>query len=257
MAFSHQKVFFGSLFAAAAHALKTMGAIERFLGGETGMTGVLHTHNRRLDFHPHVHFVVPAGRIDRKNRFWKRTRDGEFLFPQKALARVFRARLVVLLRKEGLVMPEVFRKGDWVVDCKNVGTREPALKYLSRYLYRGVISEKRIIRCENGRVTFVYRESRTGKLLERTLPGEDSLWLVLQHVLPRGFRRVRDYGFLHGNPRKLLRLIQFLLGAKAAPLREARRPAFICQGCGAEMVVMPGGPVSRRRSRSPPEIRAV
>ena len=85
------------------------------------------------------------------------------------------------------------------------------MKYLSRYLYRGVIREQDIVANHHGKVTFKYVDSRTGQTRYRTLKGEDFLWLVLQHVLPKGFRRVRDYGFLHGNARKLLTLIQLTL----------------------------------------------
>jgi len=87
----------------------------------------------------------------------------------------------------------------WVIDCAHVGRGKPALKYLSRYLYRGVISEHAIVSVQDGLVTFSYTDSKTGKTQYRTLKGEDFCRLVLQHVLPKGFRRVRDYGFLHGN----------------------------------------------------------
>jgi len=100
---------------------------------------------------------------------------------------------------------------EWVVDCTHVGKGISALKYLSRYLYRGVISEKNIVSNQNGQVTFKYIESKTGNTLYRTLKGEDFLHLILQHVLPKGFRRVRDYGFLHGNAKKLLSLVQLIL----------------------------------------------
>jgi hypothetical protein len=105
----------------------------------------------------------------------------------------------------------------WVVDCKHVGKGMPALKYLSRYLYRGVIGENNIIANQNGEVTFKYIDSHTGQTRYRTLEGEDFLWLVLQHVLPKGSRRVRDYGFLHGNARKLLVLIQLTLKVMVSP----------------------------------------
>ena len=98
-----------------------------------------------------------------------------------------------------------------MVDCAPVGKGEPALEYLSRYLYRGVISENNIIANRDGKVTFRYVEGKTGKTQYRTLAGEDFLWLVLQHVLPKGFRRVRDYGFLHGNAKKLLSLVQLVV----------------------------------------------
>ena len=201
------------------------------------MTGVLHTNSRKLDFHPHVHFLMPAGAIDVKNRLWKR-KDWHFLFPEKALARLFRGKLIDRIRQEGWILPDGLRKHDWVVSCKEAGSGEPALKYLSRYLYRGIIAEKRIVENNDGKVGFLYRESRTGRWKKRILPGEDFLWLVLKHVLPRGFRRARDFGFLHGNARKKLRLVQLLLHANV-PLREKRpRPVFHCPACGSDMAII-------------------
>lgn len=94
----------------------------------------------------------------------------------------------------------------WVVDCTHVDKGQPALEYLSRYLYRSVISEKSIVTNEHGNVTFRYIDSKTGQTQTRTLKGEDFLWHVLQHVLPKGFQRARDFGFLHGNAKKRLSL---------------------------------------------------
>jgi hypothetical protein len=128
--------------------------------------------------------------------------------------------------------------GLWVVDCTHVGQGQPALKYLSRYLYRGVISEKNIVANQHGKVTFKYLDSKTGQTRYRTLKGEDFLWLVLQHVLPKGFRRVRDYGFLHGNARKLLTLIQLTLKV-VITIRPARpRPVFSCPRCQSPMQIL-------------------
>ncbi len=105
---------------------------------------------------------------------------------------VFRARFLAALNEAGLSIPKRAPK-EWVVDCTHVGKGISALKYLSRYLYRGVISEKNIVSNQNDQVTFKYTESKTGNTLYRTLKGEDFLHLILQHVLPEGFRRVRDY----------------------------------------------------------------
>ena len=85
----------------------------------------------------------------------------------------------------------------WVADCKSVGNGEKALIYLGRYLYRGVLQESDILPCENGQVSFRYRDSQSGEMKVRTLPGADFLRLILQHVLPKGFRRSRNYGFLY------------------------------------------------------------
>lgn len=154
---------------------------------------MLHTHSRKLDYHPHIHAVVPGGGIDKKRKQWKKLK-GKYLFNEFALAKVFRARFIEALKDAEFSLPEKLPK-KWVVHACHVGHGLPALKYLSRYLYRGVISEKNIISNKNGKVIFRYTNSETGETEYRTLKGETFLYLILQHVLPRSFRRVRDYGF--------------------------------------------------------------
>ena len=97
------------------------------------------------------------------------------------------------------------------MDCKSVGTGEKALVYLGRYLYRGVIREKDIVACSDTTVTFAYQDAKTGKSARRTVSGAQFLWLVLQHVLPKGFRRARNFGFLHPNCKRLIALLHLLL----------------------------------------------
>jgi hypothetical protein len=89
------------------------------------------------------------------------------------------------------------------VQCQAVGKGLPALKYLSRHLYRGAISNKNIILDDGTHVTFQYKDSKTNTMKTRVLLGEDFIELVLQHTLPKGFRRARDYGFSHGNAKQL------------------------------------------------------
>lgn len=198
---------------------------------------VLHTHSRRLDFHPHVHVVVPAaGGIDHSRRQWKK-KKGKYLFNQQALARVFRTRFLDGLNREGLPVPRGIRP-KWIVVCTRVGTGITALKYLSRYLYRGMISESSIIASQNGRVTFSYIEGESKEICHRTLKGEDFLRLILRHVLPRGFRRARDYGFLHSNAKKLLFLVQLILHVRIMTTARHPRPAFKCPHCGSLMIVV-------------------
>lgn len=153
------------------------------------------------------------------------------------LARVFRARFLEAVKEAGLLIPQK-TPSDWVVDCERVGTGVAAIKYLSRYLYRGVISEKNIVADHNGQVTFQYTESKTGQIRYRTLAGEDFLHLILQHVLPNGFRRVRDYGFLHGNAKKLLQLVQLILHVRlVGPATLRPRPAVKCPRCRSLMMI--------------------
>ena len=232
----HQSDIYAMLFACATSTLKDFGLNPKKLGADIGMTAILHTHTRRLDYHPHVHVVVPGGGIDPRRRQWKKRR-GKFLFNEFALAKVFRARFLDALNEAKLSIP-IGVPDKWVVDCTHVGKGQPALEYLSRYLYRGVISEKNIAANEQGNVTFRYTEGRTGQTHIRTLKGEDFLWLVLQHVLPEGFRRVRDYGFLHGNAKKRLSLVQLVLQVVIASRALRPRPVFKCPSCQSPMCVV-------------------
>ena len=135
--------------------------------------------------------------------------------------------------------------------------------YLSRYLYRGVIQERDILRCDdNGNVTFQYRNAKTDKMALRTLPGADFLWLVLQHVLPKGLRRSRNFGFLHPNSARSIRLLQVLRSLRTPRTTPATpmpaRPAWRC-ACGHPMHVVrrrmpalqPAGGAPDERSTEP------
>jgi hypothetical protein len=236
LACDNQTLIYNLLFACVSSTLKDFGLNPKNLGANMGMTAILHTHNRRLDYHPHIHVVLPGGGVDQARKQWKKKKS-KYLFNEFALANVFRARFLQALNKAGLSAPDSLPR-KWVVHCIHVGKGLPALKYLSRYLYRGVISENNIVSNQDGNVTFKYVDSRTGKIDYRTVKGEDFLWLVLQHVLPKGFRRVRDYGFLHGNAKKLLSLVQLLLQVLIQTCAARPRPAFMCPKCQAPMKII-------------------
>ena len=226
LAWSNQTLVYNLLFTCAAGTLIDFGLNPKNLGAKIGMTAVLHTHNRRLDYHPHIHIVVPGGGVDIARKQWKKKKS-KFLFNEFALAKVYRARFLEAATKAGLRLPKSVPQ-KWVVDCRHTGKGSSALKYLSRYLYRGVIAESDIVSNQDGNVTFKYVESRTGKTRYRTTKGEDFLWIILQYVLPKGFRRVREYGFLHGNAKKLLSLIQLVLQVLVQASTPRSRPAFKC-----------------------------
>jgi len=216
---------------------------------------VLHTHSRRLDYHPHVHLVMPAAALDAQNNLWRtkcaQASNGKgcnkpYLFNHKALAKVFRAKLLAAISQESLALPARLPE-KWVVDCKCVGSGEKALVYLGRYLYRGVIQEKDILSCADGRVSFRYRDAKTGKIEVRTLSGAAFLWLLLQHVLPKGFRRARNFGFLHPNSKRLIVLLQLVLKIAPSSLQAwvKPRPTWRCPCCGETMQIV------RRRMAAP------
>jgi len=235
LAWQHQRLVYAALFNAATQTIKAFGLNPKHLGARMGMTAVLHTHNRRLAYHPHIHVVTPGGGVDVKHNLWK-PGNKKYLFNEFTLARVFRGKLLHELAKAGLKLPADMPK-KWVVDCRYTGHGESALEYLSRYLYRGVISESNIVANKDGMVTFRYTDGKSKETRTETLSGEDFMWRVIQHVLPRGFHRVRDYGFLHHNVGKLLHLLQLILRVVIKPKPKPERPVFYCPACGQPMVV--------------------
>ena len=246
LAWQQQHALYSLMTRCSWETVKTFTQNDRQLQGSAGAISVLHTHSRRLDYHPHVHMVVPAAAIDMDKRVWRTKKcKGQgnsqtgYLFNHKALAKVFRAKLLEAIRQEGLELPARYPE-TWVVDCKSVGSGDKALIYLGRYLYKGVIQEKDIIACRDGQVTFRYQDSKTQQMCIRTLPGAKFLWLILRHVLPKGFRRARNFGFLHPNSKRLLGLLQFLLGLN--PNRALtwlrKRPELKCRCCGGAMTIV-------------------
>ncbi|NAW87173.1 hypothetical protein CAG71_12000 [Photobacterium halotolerans] len=172
-------------------------------------------------------------------RQWHKGKKG-FLFHHTALVKVWRARLLdAIARHPAFGLPAAALPTEWVVDCRAVGRGLPALQYLSRYLYRGVLPDKDIIRLNDRQVTFRYTDSQTRQPATRTLPVVQFLWLILQHVLPKGLQRVRDYGLLHGSARTLRLTIQQMLlslptwqlSVKTEPLKATRD----CPSCQQAM----------------------
>lgn len=235
LAWQHQRLIYDLLFKISWETLSSFGLNDKQLKGKLGATAVLHTHSRKLDYHPHVHIIVPAGVLDSSRRLWRK-KQGRYLFNQDNLAKVYRAKWFQALKDHDI---QVHAKlpTDWVVDCKHVGCGDKALTYLAKYLYRGVLSEKNILAVKDGKVTFRYTEN-TGIVKTRSLPGEEFLWLLLQHVLPKGFRRAREYGFLHPNSKSLIRLIQLLFQITIQSLNETPRPTIQCKHCGGPMIII-------------------
>jgi hypothetical protein len=240
---AHQRVVYELLMRCCWETVRTFSQNDKQLQGTPGAIAVLHTNTRQLEFHPHVHLVMPAAALDAKRRLWRTKCTGKakggYLFNYKALAKVFRAKILAGIEAAGLTLPRCYPE-KWVVDCKSVGSGEKALIYLGRYLYRGVIAEKDIVACDNGQVSFRYRNAKTGKMERRTVSGAYFLWLVLQHVLPKGFRRARNFGFLHPNCKRLIALLHVLL--KFAPGQALawfkQRAPMVCTCCGAVMVIV-------------------
>jgi hypothetical protein len=233
----NQRLVYSLMFENVWAVLKIFCLNDKRLGGIPGCIIVLHTHSRKLDFHPHIHVIIPAATIDKIKRLYKQ--KGRYLFNGKALAKIFRAKMLESLKAKGVYLPKSY-PAKWNAQCKRVGNGQKALKYLARYLYRGVISEKDILSFKDGKVTFRYKNGKTKKYTIKTVPAVEFIWLIIQHVLPRGFRRVRNYGFLHPNSKRLIKIIQLKFNINIAPDRiklKLRKP-MLCPCCGSNMKII-------------------
>jgi len=197
---SHQQIALDLLFAASAQALQELARNPRRLGAELGMLGVLHTWSRTLIFHPHIHYLIPGGGLTPDGRQWRAARP-KFLLPVKALGAHFRTLFLTRLRKEqpalfAQVPANVWRR-HWNVDSRAAGSGQNALRYLSRYVFKTATSNRKIQLLPGGQVRWPYRESQTGRHTSIQLDPLEFMARFLQHILPRGYARVRTFGWLH------------------------------------------------------------
>ena len=233
--FANQRIAYNLMFEAAKQTINTVAANRRHLGATPGFTAVLHTHSRRLDFHPHIHIVMPGGGI-RGNQWISKSQ--KHLFPYDVIKALFRGKLLSFFKQNHIAFDKSVYNKKWAENIKPVGNGAPALKYLSMYLNKGVIQDKNILCDIDGVITFQYFDSTDKRWKKRSLPALEFLHLILQHVLPKGFRRTRDYGFLHGNAQKTLHQIQLLLKA-APPLIETKPPSRpLCPNCDLVMIII-------------------
>lgn len=251
------RLIYALLFRMSAEATQKLAQDPRFVGGQVGMVGVLHTWGRNLAYHPHVHYLVPAGGLAADGKTWLPAHQ-KFLLPVKALSRIFRAKMRQALQEtnaDGDIPVEVWRQS-WVVHCKAVGCGQLAFKYLAPYIFRVAISNRRILKLEDGRVTFRYRATDTGQERLCTLAAEEFIRRFLQHILPKGFVKVRYYGFFSSGSRPRLAAIRQQLGQDPIPVDEAQETApasetvHRCPVCGRPMQT--GGIILPAKGRSPP-----
>jgi hypothetical protein len=248
---SNQKVVYDLLFKSSAAALQKLAKDPRFVGGNIGMMGGLHTWQRNMGYHPHVHFIVPGGGLSEDRSKWLPA-NADFLVPVEALSPIFRAKFRDALKKTNLfdsVPSELWQK-DWVVHCKPVDNGDNALKYLAPYIYRVAITNNRIEKLENGQVSFRFKNSDTAQWQIATVPAPEFICRFLQHVLPKNFVKIRYYGFLSPNKRHLLPVAKYLLGdIGTSEVNPTAAEQYICPDCGAKLRWVKSLPKS---TRAPP-----
>jgi hypothetical protein len=231
------EIIYKLLFKTAWSVIKSFARNPKFLGAETGMVAVLHTWGQNLSLHPHLHCIVPGGGITPQLK-WKNARGkGKYLFPVKAMAKMFRARYAEGLRKE-LQLPNDLYKAlfsrNWVVYCKRpfFGPSQ-VVEYLGRYTHKIAISNHRIQNTENGSVTFSAKDYRHGgKTHPVTLTDHEFIRRLAMHILPRGFTRIRHYGILSSALKKdIIPQLQQQLGKPQLPEKPkpVHRPCPVCR----------------------------
>jgi hypothetical protein len=255
----HQEAAYGALFTAAAGAIRKLAKDPRFIGTDLpGFTAVLHTWGRQVQYHPHLHIIVPAGGLSPNRETWLPAGNA-FYLPVKALSKIFRAKFKAAMARQGL-LPEIDPSSwciAWNVNCQAVGDSEATLKYLAPYIFRVAISNSRIIAVHDRTVTFSYRKKGSNRLRNVTIDVIEFMRRFLQHVLPAGFMKVRHYGFMSSTCTvSLTRLRMLILAALqhirlsltdlAATKPKPSSPKPICPLCGGVLLylfsLIPGRP---------------
>ena len=225
----NQKLVYDLLFDSAAETLLTFGRDEKWMGGQIGFFGVLHTWGQTMCLHPHVHFIVAGGGINDQGRWVSGKYNRKFLFPVRALSKVFRGKFIAGLKGayagDELQFPgELSQKSfeewieelcskQWIVFAKPpFGSPEEVVSYVGRYTHRVAISNHRIVSIDKGQIAFNYKDYRDdSKVKEMALSAQEFIRRFLWHVLPVGFHKIRHYGFLaNGWKRKLKQIIEAL-----------------------------------------------
>ena len=226
--FAHQKLCYQAFFRASSAVLYQLGSETTYFPGDTpGFFGVLHTWGRNLSYHPHIHYIVPAGAFDRQNHRWHDC-SRAFYAPVRILSKLVKTRFFDLIERAGLLeeIPAGAFEKDWNVDARPVGTGVRAVRYLSAYVFRTAISDKRVVSVGEDSVTFAYTDTKSGVEKHMSLKPFEFIRRFLQHVLPKGFMKIRYFGFLHPSSAIPLKLAVALLeAAKDVRAVVHRKPA--------------------------------
>lgn len=262
---SNQRFCYDALFKAGSATIQAMMSDGKNLGIKNlGFVGVLHAGGRTMNYHPHVHFIVPNGGMSDNLSTWKRGRD-DYIFNVEAASKLFRGKMMSLLIDLIPCFPalEYCRHKGWHVNAEQKGDGKNSLDYLSRYLFKSSIAESNILSWEDENVTILYtphdqKKKRNGEYKDKqrkkkmTLPSEIFLHRFLSLILPKGFMKVRHYGFLSSNPKKTIKEIaELILGGPLEFFEEKEKKRIVppypyctkCNSLNVRMIFIP--PVKR------------
>jgi predicted Zn-ribbon and HTH transcriptional regulator len=244
---ANQRDCYKTLFDTGSQTIRELASGKRFIGTDRlGFFGALHTWGRDPTvYHPHVHFVVPGGGVSADGSRWQ-AGPANYLLPEKAASKVYRAKFRDAMREAGLLeeIDSKVWKQTWVVDIEAVGDGRATLKYLAPYVYRAAISNNRIVDVDESSVTYRVTPSGSKRSTSRCVSGNEFVRGFLQHSLPRNFQRLRYYGFASPNSKLkfawVYMLVCFYLGwcywlAKQAEPEPIVKPPVRCPKCRGEM----------------------
>ena len=241
---SHQKIVYGAMFSCAHQALKKLAQDKRFVGStRIGYLAVLHTWGSMLQYHPHLHLVIPGGALSEKKDQWVPSRQDLFVHT-KPLAHIFKAKFRDAMKKTQLfdkIDPNLWKQ-QWVAHSQPVGKGQNSLRYLSRYVFRIAISNNRIKSIENRLIKFQYKDRQKKTWKTMALDPMEFIRRFLQHVLPKGFMKIRHYGFLNPNSpfsiekvRELISLIHDVITDLLTVAPEYKNRKIRCTCCGTPL----------------------
>lgn len=241
---SNQRIAYNAMFSCIHEALKKLTQDKRFIGSSgIGYMAVLHTWGGMLQYHPHLHLVIPGGALSENREEWMPSRKDLFVHT-KPLAIIFRAKFRDAMKKANLLYkidPSVWKQ-EWVVDSKAAGQGQNSLRYLARYVFRVAISNNRIKRIDGRLITFRYKDRDKKKWKSMTLDAIEFIRRFLQHALPSGFMKIRHYGFLNGNSAvsiekisELISMVYDVIRVFLPTITLHKRGELRCERCGQMM----------------------
>ena len=223
--------FYKAFFDCSSQTIKAL-AKDR-LGGELGMLGVLHTNTRKLEAHPHIHYLIPGVVFNQLKGTVKQVRN-KSLLGFSPLAKLFRGKFLTELKKVGIKFPHYLYGKEWKVNSAAKGDGKGVLEYLSRYLVKGVVSQ-RALNYKGDQVELSYRENKSQQTRKIVMSEMELLKRLAHHVLPKGFRSIRTYGFLAPAAKKKLIRIQLLLDVRLDDDEKPVLPKPKCPCCQGPM----------------------
>lgn len=252
--YGSQKKCYNLFFRCVSETLKELSADKKYLGADIGVTTVLHTWGQNLSFHPHIHCIVPAGGLNIQG-FWVNSKK-KFFLPVKVVSRKFRGKFLALLKELKLdirseVLETCYNK-EWVIYCKPpFKTATCVVEYLGRYTHRIAISNNRILKLENGNVTFKWRDYKDcNRWKEMTFTATEFIRRFLMHVLPQGFMKIRHFGFLSSRGKQLklhkckamtnTQLQSKRLSTEEILIKILGRKPSVCKSCGFDGIIRTG-----------------